>query len=191
MTVFETARLVIRDWTEHPDDLACAYDIYRRPEVVRWLGGAGLPLTAPGQAVDLVRRWQARNAAMGEPYGLWAVVPRDPGVPVGTVLMKPMPGRDEGRLSDDIEVGWHLHPDAWGRGYATEAARGALARGFDAGVDVIHAVVSPGNAASIAVTRRLGMTPVGRRTDWYGGEELETFVLTAEQHRPGDGHGVR
>ena len=39
-------------------------------------------------------------------------------------------------------------------------------------------MVSPGNEPSMAVSRRLGMTHVGRRTDWYGGEELETFVLS-------------
>ena len=84
-------------------------------------------------------------------------------------------------MTDDVEIGWHLHPDAWGNGYATEDGRGALERGLAAGITRIHAVVDPGNAASIAVTRRLGMTPVGRRTDWYGGDELETFVVDAEQ----------
>ncbi|WP_434743234.1 GNAT family N-acetyltransferase [Micromonospora sp. SH-82] len=42
---------------------------------------------------------------------------------MGTALVHPLPGRDTTRLTDDIEVGWHLHPDSWGRGYATEAAR--------------------------------------------------------------------
>ncbi|WP_434743235.1 hypothetical protein [Micromonospora sp. SH-82] len=37
-------------------------------------------------------------------------------------------------------------------------------------------MIHPENSASMAVARRLGMTHVGRRTDWYGGEELETFV---------------
>lgn len=180
MTIFSTGRLDVREWTVQPEDLARAFDTYRREEVVRWLGAAAhLPLTAPEQAVDLVRRWNDRNAAMGEPYGLWAVVPRDSGIPVGSVMLKLLPGVDEGRLTGDVEVGWHLHPDSWGNGYATEAARGALERGLAAGIRRIHAVVSPGNAASIAVTRRLGMTPVGRRRDWYGGEELETFVLDA------------
>ena len=83
--------------------------------------------------------------------------------------------------TEDIEVGWHLHPDSWGHGYATEAARGAVERGLAAGLDEIYAVVSPGNAASMAVARRLGMASIGRHTNWYGGEELETFVL----RRPG------
>ena len=90
-----------------------------------------------------------------------------------------MPGPDESVLTDDIEVGWHLHPDAQGKGYATEAARAAMRREFATGTAAIFAVVAPGNAASMAVARRLGMTPVGLRSDWYGGKELETFVATA------------
>ncbi len=78
--------------------------------------------------------------------------------------------------TDDIEVGWHLHPDSWGRGYATEAAAAAVDRAFAAGLKRMYAVVKPGNTASIAVTRRLGMTPLGLRRDWYGGIELEAFV---------------
>ncbi|MEU5939274.1 GNAT family N-acetyltransferase [Micromonospora sp. NPDC047548] len=82
--------------------------------------------------------------------------------------------------TDDIEVGWHLHPDSWGHGYATEAARAALAREFAAGAREVYAVVSPGNDPSMAVARRLGMTHLGRRTGWYGGEVLETFVRRAD-----------
>src|SRR5205807_1767884 len=101
------------------------------------------------------------------PYGVWAVVPRGAAVPVGTVLLAPMPdGR--GGLAEDVEVGWHLHPEHWGKGYATEGARGALAQAWAAGLSEVWAVVPEGNEASIAVTRRLGMRPEGRTTRWYG-----------------------
>ncbi|WP_229705830.1 GNAT family N-acetyltransferase [Micromonospora sonchi] len=56
--------------------------------------------------------------------------------------------------------------------------RAVVEREFATGTPLIYAVVDPGNTASIAVARRLGMTSVGRRSGWYGGEELETFVLT-------------
>ncbi|GAB3972159.1 GNAT family N-acetyltransferase [Plantactinospora veratri] len=178
MTIYETERLVVRDWTLEPDDLARVFDTYSRPAVVRFLGAPTLPLREPADAAETVRRWHARNAEFDAGYGIWAMQRRDDGLVVGTVMLKPLPGRDETKLTDDIEVGWHLHPDSWGHGYATEAGRGAVERGFAAGVPEIYAVVSPGNEASMAVARRIGLTPIGRRTDWYGGEELETFRIS-------------
>ncbi|MGI5216215.1 GNAT family N-acetyltransferase [Plantactinospora sp. CA-290183] len=175
MTIYETERLVVRDWTEDAADLARVWEIYSRPEVAHFLSAPDLPLRGPGQAAELVRRWHARNRRFPAGYGIWAVQRRDDGEVVGTVMLKPLPGVDESELTGDIEVGWHLHPDRWGHGYATEAARGALARGFANGAEEIYAVVAPGNQASMAVARRIGMTPIGRRTSWYGGAELETF----------------
>ncbi|WP_245730352.1 GNAT family N-acetyltransferase [Micromonospora pallida] len=164
--------------------MARAYDMYSRMEVVRWFGFVpGWPLTAPEQAVDMVRRWHARTTPDGR-YGIWAIELRGSGQVAGTILLKRLPGRDEGVLTDDIEVGWHLHPDCWGNGYATEAARAMVDREFAAGTEQIYAVVDPGNEPSKAVARRLGMTYVGRRTDWYGGIETDTFVLPADKYPP-------
>ncbi|MGW5561517.1 GNAT family N-acetyltransferase [Micromonospora sp. NPDC003944] len=180
MTVLTTERLILRDWTDEPADLARIYDIYSRPEITRWLAvSPGMPMTDPAQAVERLRIWQERHANDKGRYGTWAVEVRETGQVVGTALLKPLPGLDEAVRTEDIETGWHLHPDSWGHGYATEAARALLAREFATGTREIYAVVSPGNEPSMAVARRLGMVHVGRRTDWYGGELLETFVLAA------------
>jgi RimJ/RimL family protein N-acetyltransferase len=89
----------------------------------------------------------------------------------------PLPDPSDGTAGrGEVEVGWHLHPDAWGRGLATEAARGAIEHGFKAGIGEIYAVVRPGNVASLAVCNRLGMRPIGRTTRWYDAS-LEAFVL--------------
>ncbi len=177
MTVFETDRLVVRAWTEDPVDLARLFDIYSRWEVAQWLGAQPRALEDPDRAVDVVRRWNSQPAEDdGSRYGVWALQVRDTGLVAGTVLVKPLPGTDNATTSE-VEVGWHLHPDSWGHGYATEAARGAIDRAFATGLAEIYAVVQPGNKASVAVTRRLGMTPLGRRTNWYGGIELDAFVL--------------
>ena len=56
-----------------------------------------------------------------------------------------------------IEIGWTLHPDHWGKGYATEA--GAVARDYAFAhhdVDAIYSVILHENPASQAVARRLG-----------------------------------
>ncbi|MBM7493018.1 RimJ/RimL family protein N-acetyltransferase [Micromonospora luteifusca] len=180
MTVLTTERLILRDWTDDPADLARIYDIYSRPDITRWLAvSPGLPMTDPVQAVERLQFWRDRHAADGGRYGTWAIEVRETSVVAGTALLKPLPGTPETQLTENIETGWHLHPDSWGHGYATEAARALVAREFTAGTPEIYALVSPGNEPSMAVCRRLGMAHVGRRTDWYGGEELETFVLAA------------
>jgi RimJ/RimL family protein N-acetyltransferase len=173
MTLFETERLIIRRWAE--SDLDRIFAIYSDWNVARWLGATPRAMESPDEAWAALDRWTAQTTASNDRYGCWAIEVRDSGVVAGSVLFKPLPNSD-GTPPTDIEVGWHLHPDAWGHGYATEAARAAIDRGFATGLDAVHAVVFPDNAASIAVCRRLGMTPVGR-TDRYYGLEVEAFVI--------------
>lgn len=92
----------------------------------------------------------------------WAVVERATGVPAGTVLLKPLPDG-----AGEIEIGWHLHPDSWGRGLATEAAQPLLARGFAHGLEEIWAVTDPENRRSARVCEKLGMRLLGATDRWY------------------------
>jgi RimJ/RimL family protein N-acetyltransferase len=56
------------------------------------------------------------------------------------------------------EIGWTMHPDFTGKGYATEAARAVLALAFEAlGLHRVFAELDPRNDASIAMCKRLGM----------------------------------
>jgi RimJ/RimL family protein N-acetyltransferase len=161
-----TERLRLRAWTTSAADLARMADLYGRDEVSRWLGGT--PSVPPA---ELVARW-ARVHELDARYGCWAIE-RPDGVVAGTVLFKPLPNG-----VGEVEVGWHLHPDSWGHGYATEAARAVIERGFDAGLPEVYAVVRPGNEASLAVCARLGMQPLGLFRRWYD-VELEAFRLMA------------
>jgi RimJ/RimL family protein N-acetyltransferase len=164
--VLTTERLRLRPWTSSPADLARLTDLYGRDEVTRWLGGT--PSVPPA---ELVTRWAAVHAR-DERFGCWAI--DVPGRAVaGTVLFKPLPNG-----VGEVEVGWHLHPDSWHHGYATEAARAVIQRGFEAGLPEVYAVVRPGNEPSLAVCRRLGMQPLGRMRRWYD-VELEAFRLMA------------
>ncbi|MGY1745871.1 GNAT family N-acetyltransferase [Blastococcus sp. SYSU D00695] len=165
--LLRTARLRLRPWTTRRDDLARLTDLYGRDEVTRWLGGS--PSVTP---VELVSRW--RTVSEVDPrHGCWAIEIGNPPRAAGTVLLKPLPGG-----VGEVEVGWHLHPDSWGHGYATEAARAVIERAFGAGIAEVYAVVRPGNVASAAVCRRLGMEPLGLLRRWYG-TELETHRLVA------------
>ena len=161
-----TDRLQLRPWTTSAADLARLTDLYSRAEIARWVGGT--PSVPPA---ELVARW-GQVHALDDRYGCWAIERADSTV-AGTVLFKPLPDG-----VGEVEVGWHLHPHSWGHGYATEAGRAVIDRGFAAGVPEVYAVVRPGNHASMAVCARLGMERIGRFRRWYD-VELETFRLMA------------
>jgi RimJ/RimL family protein N-acetyltransferase len=79
---------------------------------------------------------------------------------------------------EDIEIGWHLHPDAWGRGYASEAAAAVLGQAWHAGLSRVIAVTNPANVASQAVCRRIGMRH-GGLTERYYDTTCELFEIEA------------
>ena len=169
MELLCTERLRLRAWTAQPADLGRLADVYGRAEVTDWVGG---PPRVP--LPELVQRW-ALVHQLDRRHGCWAIDPLDGGPTAGTLLLKPLPNG-----VGEVEIGWHLHPDSWGRGYATEAARAVLDRAFTEGLPEVYAVVRPGNERSLAVCRRLGMAPLGRTTRWYD-VELEAFRLDAPE----------
>jgi RimJ/RimL family protein N-acetyltransferase len=191
MEHFSTGRLTARDWTE--DDADDAFAIYGRDEVMRWLGPLPRhPVESVGQMRESLTRRIAR--AREQPgYGLWPLQLRTAGAVVGAVLLSPLPA------SEDVEIGWHLNPDHWGAGYATEAGRGVIALAFGLTrigqdmvgpdladrlpgpvLDEVLAVVDPDNVRSQNVCRRLGMRHCGR-TDQYYGLTLELFRLARSE----------
>ncbi|PZS25370.1 MAG: GNAT family N-acetyltransferase [Pseudonocardiales bacterium] len=176
--VFTTGRLAVRQWRS--DDAEAAYEIYRHWEVTRWLGSAPTPVTSVDQMRERVTRWMAPPPIGQDPaFGFWALTLRARTAPIGAVLLKPLPpGQSE------IEIGWHLRPDQWGHGYATEAGTAAAERGFAAGLDAVYAVVRTDNERSMATARRIGMTHLGQTDDYYDAH-LELFRL-----RPGDVAGM-
>ncbi|KAA1378210.1 GNAT family N-acetyltransferase [Aeromicrobium fastidiosum] len=170
MTV-ETARLTLRPFTLGDTDALFA--LMSRPEVARW-SGRGVPMVDRQEAVDRIERMPVRRG--DHPAAdVFAVVPHEVEAPVGMAVLVPIPA-SEGFGRDAHEIGWHLHPDVWGRGYATEAATALVERAFASGIPEVYAVTNPDNVRSQAVCRRLGMTDLGLRSDWYD-RELRAFRL--------------
>jgi len=189
MEHFRTSRLIARDWT--PDDAQAAFEIYGRAEVARWLGARPRrPVPSLAQMRERLDSWIQRSSEDPH-YGVWATELRTgpaAGAVVGAVLLSRLPG-----ANDNVEIGWHLNPEHWGNGYATEAGRGAVALAFGlsavgteavemgettgrAPLNQVFALVDPDNARSQAVCLRLGMTHRGQ-TDRYYGLALELFEL--------------
>jgi RimJ/RimL family protein N-acetyltransferase len=177
--ILETERLVLRDWRN--EDLDRVYDIYRRWEVVRGLGKDPKVMDDISQAQQFIDIWNTRNAAEAD-YGLWAIEIKETGALAGAGLLVRLPDEDH-TSNGEIEMGWHLHPDCWGFGYATESGRALIQRGFDLGLEEVYAVVYPDNERSLAACRRLGMQELGRSSRWYD-SELEVFVAKRPRHYP-------
>ena len=137
-----TERLTLRGW--RADDAGAYAELAADPEVMRYVGGVLDPPGAWRQLAMLAGHWVLRG------YGLWAVE-RD-GELVGRVgLFRPdgWPG---------LELGWLLTRPAWGHGYATEAARAAMAWAWQhLDEDQLISIIDPNNGASLRVAERLGM----------------------------------
>jgi RimJ/RimL family protein N-acetyltransferase len=168
----ETPRLVIRPWTH--DEAGRLLDILSRIEVVQWLGdGEPVLMKDLDEAHERIDRYRVRSET--PPLGFWAVEVRETGVVAGSVLLLTLPNAEDG----EVEVGWHLHPDSWGHGYATEAATAVIQHGFEAGLPAVHAITHLTNDRSQAVCRRLGLDDLGEMTKWYE-EPSRVFRTTAD-----------
>jgi RimJ/RimL family protein N-acetyltransferase len=171
-----TSRLVLRPFTSDGGDVDSLFGVFSRPEVARW-SGQGVPMTHRDEAVARIGRMAERQGDHPA-AGILAVVPHGTTTPVGMALLVPIPSSAGAAAvaRDDHEIGWHLHPDVWGRGYAVETATALVQRAFASGLDTLVAVIDPDNVRSQAVCRRLGMTDLGLRDDWYD-RRLRAFRL--------------
>ncbi len=173
MPNLETERLILRPW-QH-EEAPRLLDMLSRIEVMKWLGDGEPQLMKDlDEAHQRIDRYAERSAEA--PRGIWAIAPKAGGEPRGTLLLVTLPNAEDA----EVEIGWHLHPDSWGHGYASEAARAVLAHGFDAGLPEILAVTHLGNHPSMAVCRRIGMTHRGEVRKWYD-VPSELFRITAAE----------
>jgi RimJ/RimL family protein N-acetyltransferase len=157
-------RLLLRPWRD--DDADFLLDLESRWDVVRFLGPSPTIMRSRDDALASIGR---RRAVDDPVHGIWAITVAEDARVVGNLLLKPIPlsAGEPCEGPADVEIGWHLHPDAWGHGYATEAAAAVLRDAFSRGLAKVVAVTSPDNHASQAVCRRLGMTHLGRTTRYY------------------------
>ncbi|QXG76893.1 GNAT family N-acetyltransferase [Modestobacter sp. L9-4] len=178
MEELRSSRLRLRGW--RPDDVDFLFDLYSRWEVQRHIGLVPRVMTDRAEAQERLDRLAAHPQP--DPLGVWAVAREDDGRLLGVLLLKSIPASGTGtpaQPSGDVEIGWHFHPDAWGHGYATEAAALVLGRALEAGLPRVVAVTHPENTASQAVCRRIGMVHQGR-TDRYYDATCELFTATRD-----------
>jgi [ribosomal protein S5]-alanine N-acetyltransferase len=171
--IFETERLLIRNWIPE-EDAVYALAIYSDSDVTRFIGSM-IEESVESQKLRL-QKIVNRFAQINNGTGFWAILEKDSGEIIGASLLKQLPD-NEGNLTNDYEVGWHLRKVSWGKGFATEAGRGAVEYGFKIlNLPIIYAVAHPENYASIRVMQRLGMVSMGRTSKYYD-QETELYKL--------------
>lgn len=144
-----TERLILREWRD--EDLAPFADLNADPLVMEHFPSA----LSREESDALAARIRANLAARG--FGLWAVEVAGGAPFIGFVGLS-VPAF-EAPFTPCVEIGWRLARSAWGHGYATEAARAALAYGFTiVGLEEIVSFTAEGNLRSRQVMERLGMT---------------------------------
>ncbi|CAL9634301.1 Acetyltransferase [Actinosynnema sp. ALI-1.44] len=136
----ETERVRLRSLRE--SDVDALADLHADPAVMRYLDG-GRPLDRAA-AADLLDRliatdgwWAGEEKASGRLLGLFEFRETEPGV---------------------RELGYRLHPSAWGRGFATEVSKALLDKGFrELGGHRVFATTMAVNTGSRRVMERVGL----------------------------------
>ena len=161
--VVETERLRLRALEE--SDLDAWAAIVGDAEVQQFTGGTMGRVEAWFRIATYHGHWALRG------YGQWAVCDRTSGRLLGRAGLWFPEGWPE------LEVGWTLARSAWGHGYATEAGRAAIEWGRSTlRLTRIASVINPGNARSIAVAERLGMS-FDRATTLADGEDVSVYAM--------------
>jgi ribosomal-protein-alanine N-acetyltransferase len=143
-----TERMWLRAW--RPEDRTPFAALNADPEVMRHFP----TLLSRRESDALADRIEAHLD--GEGWGLWAMEQRSTGAFLGfTGLARPI---FDAPFMPAVEIGWRLARDAWGQGYASEAARVSTTFAFDdIGLEEIVSMAVVANARSRAVMERLGM----------------------------------
>ncbi len=153
----ETPRLRLLPFA--PEHIGALHRLWTHPDVRRFLWDDRI--ISATEAARVVTASVESFAARG--YGMWVLVPADDDSVIGFCGLRDVadpPG---------VELLYGLHPDRWGHGLATEAARTALRFVFTGlGLDAVLAGGDEPNAASLRVIQRLAMTPHARVPGAFG-----------------------
>lgn len=148
----ETARLALRRFTL--DDLDTLAQLHADPVVTRYLGGVKDRATTEAQMRTRILDYYEQHPGLG----VWATIERASGAVAGFHVLNHIQGETE------LQVGYALFTDFWGRGYATEMTTALLHYGYGTlGLPQINAITDLGNTASQHVLSKAGLVRNGER----------------------------
>ena len=166
--MIESERLIFRKFTL--DDLPMLIEQRSDPEVNKFLGGT--KLQNPEALAKRIRFYISCYDTHG--FGSCAMIWKPTGEMIGSAGLQPLDG------SDDIEVGYSMIREYWGKGIGTEAARAWLEHGFrDHGLDRIVAIAVPENLASRRIMEKLGMRY--EKTEMHYGSECVFYAISKDE----------
>ena len=158
--ILETARLRLRELTS--TDLDFVATMMGDGEVTQWYGRRFSRADAEVWLDQQLERYRVDG------HGLWLVLDRQEGTPIGQVglMLQEVEGVEL------PEIGWLLHRPFWGRGYATEAAAATRDAAFTRWrYGAVISLIRPVNTPSQRVAQRIGMQP-GRLVDFEGFQQI-------------------
>lgn len=168
-STLQTERLILRDLTD--DDTPALAKILGDAKVMRHSVSGVLSEQATGEFIDWCRHSYRQNG-----FGPWAVVEKSSSTLAGFCGLNAERVDD----ADEIEIGYRLAPGFWGKGLGTEAARGALAHGFETlRIESLIAIVEPANVASVKVIQKLGFS--GFIHSQYHRHGVRIYRMNAQQ----------
>ena len=149
MLKLETNRLMFRRYTM--DDLAFVEELVTNENVMKYIGSG--VIKDRDYAIQLIERMIEQYNNFDD-YGLHVLVHKESGQQIGHAGLV-------AQIIDDafeIELGYWIHPDFWGQGYATEASR-ALKQYAEQELELERYVsaIQVGNVASQKIALRNGM----------------------------------
>ena len=175
-----TADLVLRSWAV--EDAVAGFEIYGDPATALAIGWRG-PVADVAEMRDLITQWNAQSSRRPVPQGLWAVEAAEDGRLVAGATLLPFSS-----AVPELVMGWHLRPDARGRGVAGQIGHALAHHAFASGdLDAVH-VTAPASSAALSVGRRLGMRAVDDVAWTHAGERLEVLRMSRDdlhKIRPG------
>ncbi|TCO52498.1 GNAT family N-acetyltransferase [Actinocrispum wychmicini] len=174
----ETERLVLR--VHVPEDIDSLYEIRSRPDVNTYLYSEAMSRAEVQAKLD---ERIAKFSKLTEPGDslLLAIVRKDTGVLIGDVSLAWLPGDHR-----QAEIGYVLHPDHYGQGFATEACQPLLWIAFeDLNAHRVRGRLDARNTASARVLEKLGMRKEAHlrenefvKDEWT--DEIEYAILIRE-----------
>jgi RimJ/RimL family protein N-acetyltransferase len=166
--MIETERLVLCQF--RLEDLDALVQLRADPEVMRYIGDQSRE-----KVEQRLRYYISHYESHG--FGMWAVIDKSTGAMAGwcgLVFLDETP---------EVEVGYGVARDYWGRGLMTEAARASLRYGFErAGLPRIVAVAMPEHTASRRIMEKLGMRY--EKNVFHYGHDLVYYAIGREDFQP-------